>query len=147
MKNRTLHLAAYALAALLTAPTAFAQDTRAYREGNVVEISSIKVKPGQFENYMKYLAGPYRDLMEANKKAGLVVSYAVYGNRARNAQDPDLYLTTTYANWAALDRVEEAIAVAARVAGSQSARDRAFADRGTMREVLGSNVVQELVLR
>ena len=145
MKNRALHLAAYALVAIATA--AGAQEPRPYKEGPVVEISTIKIKPGQFENYMKYLAGPYKDLMEANKKAGLVVSYAVYANRARNPQDADLYLTTTYANWAALDRVEEAIAVAARVAGSQVTRDRAFADRGTMREVLGSNVVQELVLR
>ena len=145
MKNRALHFAAYALIGVATA--AGAQDSRPYKEGNVVELSTIKIKPGQFENYMKYLAGPYKDLMEANKKAGLVVSYAIYANRARNPQDADLYLTTTYANWAALDRVEEGMAVAARVAGSQVARDRAFADRGTMREVLGSNVVQELVLK
>ena len=145
MKNRTLHFAAYALIAVATAVSA--QEPRVYKEGPLVEISSIKVKPGQFDNYMKYLAGPYRDLMEANKKAGLVVSFAVYANRARNPQDADLFLVTTYANWAALDRVEDGIAVAQKVMGSASTQAKAFADRGTMREVLGSNIVQELVLK
>lgn len=146
MNNRTLFVAACFAFGLATAP-ALAQDTRAYKEGNVVEISSIKVKPGKFNDYMSYLAGPYKKLMDENKKAGLIVSWGVYGNRARNAQDPDLYLTTTYPNWAALDKVEEAMAVSARVMGSMSAQDKAFADRGTMREVIGSNVIQELVLK
>lgn len=144
MKKRTLLLA---IALLGLAPAAFAQEPRPYKEGNLVEISYIKIKPGKFDDYMRYLAGPYRDLMEANKKAGLVTSYAVYANRARNPQDPDLYLTITYPNWAALDRVEEGIAIAARVAGTAATRDRAYADRGTMREVLGSNIVQELALK
>ena len=146
MNKRTLLVAAACLGMAAALPVA-AQDARAYKEGPVVEISTIKVKPGKFNDYMAYLAGPYRSLMEENKKSGLIVSYAVYLNRARNPQDADLYLTTTYANWAAFDKVEEGMAVAARVAGSMTARDRAYADRGTMREVLGSNVVQELILR
>jgi hypothetical protein len=145
MNKRTLLLAAF-LCAGLAAPLS-AQETRAYKEGNVVEISSIKVKPGKFNEYMSYLAGPYRKLMEENKKAGLITSWAIYGNRARNPQDPDLYLTITYPNWAALDRVEEAMAVSAKVTGSLATQDKGFADRSTMREVLGSNVLQELVLR
>lgn len=144
MKKSTL---LFVIALLGLATTALAQEPRAYKEGPVVDISYIKVKPGKFEDYMRYLAGPYRDQLEANKKAGLVTSYAIYGNRARNPQDPDLYLTVTYPNWGALDRVEEALAVAARVAGSMATRDRAYADRGTMREVLGGNVVQELILK
>ena len=147
MNKRTLLVAACLLLGLGTAPAANAQDTRAYKEGNVVDISYIKVKPGKFNDYMAYLAGPYKKLMEENKKAGLVVSWAIYGNRARNAQDPDLYLTITYPNWAALDRVEESLAISARIAGSMSQQDKAFADRGTMREVLGGNVIQEYILK
>jgi len=146
MNNRTLFVAACLCATLAAAPLA-AQEARAYKEGNVVEISSIKVKPGKFNEYMAYLAGPYRKLMEENKKAGLIVTWAIYGNRARNPQDPDLYLTITYPNWAAFDRVEEAMAVSARVTGSMATQDKGYADRSTMREVMGSNVLQELVLR
>jgi hypothetical protein len=146
MNQRTLFVAACFCATVAALPLA-AQDTRVYKEGNVVEISSIKVKPGKFNDYMAYLAGPYRKLMEENKKAGLITSWAIYGNRARNQQDADLYLTIVYPNWAALDRVEEAMAVSAKVTGSMATQDKGFADRSTMREVLGSNVLQELVLR
>jgi len=146
MNKRTLLVAA-CLSLGLAAGSAIAQDTRAYKEGNVVNLSYIKVKPGKFNDYMAYLAGPYKKLMEENKKAGLIVSWAVYSAQARNPQDPDLYLTTTYANWAALDRVEESLALSARVAGSMTQQDKAFADRGSMREVLGGNVVQELILK
>ncbi|HET6263458.1 MAG TPA: hypothetical protein VFD95_01285, partial [Usitatibacter sp.] len=117
MNKRTLLVAACLLFGLGTTPATIAQDTRAYKEGNVVDISYIKVKPGKFNEYMAYLAGPYKKVMEENKKAGLIVSWAIYGNRARNPQDPDLYLTITYPNWAALDRVEEAMAISARVSG------------------------------
>jgi len=88
-----------------------------------------------------------KKVMEENKKAGLIVSWAIYGNRARNPQDPDLYLTVTYPNWAALDRVEEAMAISARVSGSLSQQDKAFADRSTMRESIGGNVLQEYILK
>ena len=145
MNKRTLLVAA-CLCLGLAAPVA-AQDTRAYREGDIVEISSIKVKAGRFNDYMTYLGGTYRKLMEENKKAGLIKSWAIYANRARNQQDADLYLTITYPNWAAFDKVEESLAISARVAGSMSSQDKAFADRGAMRDVLGSNVVQELILR
>jgi hypothetical protein len=147
MNKRTLLVAACLLFGLGTTPATIAQDTRAYKEGNVVDISYIKVKPGKFNEYMAYLAGPYKKVMEENKKAGLIVSWAIYGNRARNPQDPDLYLTITYPNWAALDRVEEAMAISARVSGSLSQQDKAFADRSTMREAIGGNVIQEYILK
>src|SRR4030095_14260987 len=86
---------------------AFAQDSKSYKEGQVTEISYIKVKPGKFNDYMRGLAESYKQLMEANKSAGLIVSYAVYAAQARSPHDPDLILTTTYANMAALDRIEE----------------------------------------
>lgn len=126
---------------------ASAQDSKPYKEGQVTEVSYIKVKPGKFNDYMKWLATSYKALMEANKKAGLIVSYAVYSAQPRSPHDPDLILTVTYANMAALDRIEEGEAVAAKLLGSMDAQDKAFADRGVMREVLGSELVRELVLK
>ena len=34
-------------------------------------------KPGRFDDYMKYLDTTYKTLMEANKKEGLIIGYAV----------------------------------------------------------------------
>ena len=128
-------------------PAAFAQDSKPYKEGQVTEVSYIKVKPGQFNEYMKWLGSTYKQLMEANKKAGLIVAYAVYSAQARSPHDPDLILTVTYANMAALDKIDEGEAVAAKVLGSMDAQSKGFADRGTMREVLGSELIRELVLK
>ena len=100
-----------------------------------------------FENYMKFLDGPYKALMEAQKKAGLVVDYRVYLAEPRTPNEPDLFLSVIYINMAALDRIEEAIAVAEMVAGSQDKQEKEAADRGSIREILGSQLVRELVLK
>lgn len=130
----------------MTGPT-LAQEARAYKEGGVRQVSFIKIKPGQFNNYMKYLDGPYKTAMEAAKKAGLVTGYAVYQAQARTPQDADLILTINYANMAALDRTDEADAIRAKVMGSLSAQDRAAMDRESMRELIGSQLIRELVLK
>ena len=127
--------------------TLAAQEPKPYKEGPVTEVAYIKTKPGKFDDYMKWLDGPYKTLMEANKKAGLITGYAVYGTMARTPQDPDVILTTTYANMAALDKIEEGDAVAAKVMGSNDTQNKAFAERGVMREVLGSQLMRELVLK
>lgn len=125
----------------------FAQDAKPYREGAVREVSFIKIKPGQFNNYMKYLDGPYKATMEASKKAGLITDYSVYQARARTPQDANLILTVTYPNMAALDRTDEADAIRAKVMGSLAAQDKAAMDRESMRELIGSQLIRELVLK
>ena len=127
--------------------SATAQDTKAYKEGPVIALSYIKIKPGKFDDYMKFLGGNYRKLMEANIKAGLVVRYAVYSTQARTPHDPDLILSITYANYAALDKVDEGEAIAAKLIGPSAVQDKGAIDRGVMREVLGSQLIQELILK
>lgn len=140
-------LSAFALSLALAVPLSFAQEAKPYKEGPVSVVSSIRVKPGQFDNYMKFLDTQYKALMEAYKKEGLVLRYSVYSVMPRSPQDPNLYLTVTYPNMAALDKVDEADAIMTKVAGSSDARAKANADRGAMREVLGSQMIRELVLK
>ena len=45
--------------------TAQAQSTKVYKEGPVIELSYIKIKPGRFDDYMKFLDTTYKTLMEA----------------------------------------------------------------------------------
>lgn len=136
-----------ALAALAFASPAPAQEQRPYKDGPVVIVTYVKVKPGKFDEYMRYLAGPYRKLQEEQKRAGLVSGWNIYGLRAKTATDPDLVLSVTYPNMAALDRSDDFDAVGSRVMGSFSSQDKAFADRGTMRDILGSELMREVVLR
>jgi L-rhamnose mutarotase len=126
---------------------ALAQSSKPYKEGQVTEVSYIKIKPGKFDEYVKFLDTTYKTLMEANKKAGLIVGYAVYAMQARNPHEPDLMLTVTYTNMGALDKIEESEAVAAKVVGSMEAQNKAYIDREALREVLGSQLIRELVLK
>jgi hypothetical protein len=127
--------------------SAAAQEAKSYKEGAVTQISYIRVKPGQFDAYMKFLGGDYKKLMEAYIKAGLVVRYGVYTTRARNPNDANLILTVTSPNYAALDKVDERDAISAKLLGNSDARTKAAIDREAMRQQLGSELVQEVILK
>jgi len=120
---------------------------RAYKEGPVTDISYIRTKDGHFEEYMRFLDGPYKALMEAQKKAGLITDYRVLSAEPKGPGEADLLLLVTYPNMAALDRVEEAIALAEKVSGPMEKQEQAAVNRGPIREVLGSQLVRELVLK
>ena len=124
-----------------------AAEDKAYKEGPVTQISYIKIKPGKFDAYMKFLAGDYKKLMEAYIKAGLVTRYGVFSTRAKNPNEADLILTVTSPNYAALDKVDERDAIAAKMVGSSDAQAKATIDRGAMRDIIGSELVQELILK
>src|SRR3954470_5960451 len=96
-----------AIAALCFLPILVIAEDRPYSLGPVTSVSYIRVKPGQYDNYMRYLAGPYRKQLEANVKAGLVVSWKVFDASPRNDKEPNVILTTTYPNMATLDKQKE----------------------------------------
>ncbi len=138
----------FAILLLACASSGFAQDEHAYTDGSVTAISYIKIKPGMFDAYMRYLQSTYKQIMEEQKKAGLVVEYGVYQAFARSPKEADLYLTITYKNWAAFDGLtEKTDAITRKIWGSLEKSDAAAIDREKMREVLGGEVVQELVLK
>ncbi len=137
-----------AAAALCILPAiAVAQETRPYTDGPVVNVTYVRVKPGHFDDYMRHLGGMYRKQMDAFQKAGLVTSYKVYSVAPRSPAEPDVILTVTYPNMAALDKSQEFDKIGAQVAGSFSAQDKAFAERGSMRDILGSALMREVVLK
>lgn len=145
MKTLTTVLISLAFSGM--AATALADEGKVYSEGPVVEVSYIRTKPGKFEDYMQFLATTYRTLMEANKKAGLIQDYGIYQATPRSPQDPDLLLTTTYPNMAALDRSEESEALSVKTIGSMASQTQAAVDREALREVLGSELVRKLNLK
>lgn len=146
MKTRALGALAglFAFVALTGAQAA----DRPWTEGPVSEISSIRTEPGKFDDYMAWLAGPYKQMMEAMKAAGLIVDYAVYATSPRSPSDPDLYLVTVYKNMAALDDLAaKSDPIAEKLQGSLAEQNKAYIDRGKMRTVLGSQLIREAVLK
>jgi hypothetical protein len=149
MKIRTRALGALAGLLSLFALTGIAGAVdRPYTEGNVVEVSSIRTENGQFENYMAWLAGPYKQFMDAQKAAGLIVGYNVYATSPRGTDEPDLYLVTVYKNMAALDDLTaKSDAMAEKIFGAMPKASADTVERGKLRTVIGSELMRELKLK
>ena len=123
-------------------------DERSFTEGSVVVVSNIRTEPGQFDNYLKYLAGTYKSLMEEYKKAGIILDYGVYSTSPTNPSEPDLILTVAYKNLAAMDNLDaKQDPIGKKIWGSLQASSQASAERGKMRAQLGSRMLRQLVLK
>lgn len=134
-------------AALLAASPAIAQDS-SYTPGTVWESSYIDVLPGQFENYMDYLATTWKKVQELGKREGAVVSYHVLSTNNPRQGEPDLILIVEYRDYRTTAQ-QEALSdkVNAMLAQDDRKADAASAARGPMRELLGSREYQELKLK
>ena len=125
MRHRPLSL--FGVALVLAMPAAAQQASRPYTDGGVREVQYIRVKPGHFDEYMTFLAGPYKQQMEAQKKAGVITGWGAYQSDNRDENDWNIVLTTDYKNMAALDnlrdRVDPITQAGVRVVGQVRRRD------------------------
>ena len=145
---KTRMLLATALACAFSIQAQAADDGRAYKEGPVTVVTFVKIKDGQFDNYMKWLDTTYKSENDAFMKAKVITGYKIYGNQARDPHDADLILSITYANMAAMDNLNEKTdAISETFEGDLAKQNQGFADRGSMREILGSQMVRELILK
>lgn len=72
--------------------SSFAQEN--YTEGNVRTVSFYRTKPGQFDNYMKYLRANFLPTQEEAKKQGLIVGYSILLNTPTSEDDWDVAVVT-----------------------------------------------------
>jgi hypothetical protein len=146
---KTHKIALLLAAASMLAPSfAAAQEARPYAEGPVLRVSYIKTKPGMFDAYMSWVATQRKALMEGEKKAGIILDYKIFVTEPRGPQDADIILTVTYKNYAALDGLDERVEVVDKTVFESRAKANAAAiSRESMREVLGSQTIRELVLK
>jgi hypothetical protein len=132
-------------------PDARAQDRdeRQYAEGAVTDVSFIRVDYGSFEKYIDWLNSTWKPTLEATKKAGLIVDYKVYRIIATptSPDQPNILLTITYKNMAALDKGVELEDVAKKVIGSTEVQNKARIGRNDFRKVLGNELMRELILK
>jgi hypothetical protein len=125
-----------------------ADEARPYTDGPVINVSYIKIKPGMFDAYMKWVATERKTLMDEYKKAGIILDWRVYGAQAKGPNEPDLILTVTYKNMAAFDGLEDRQdVILKKVAGSLDKATAASIKREEMREVLGGELLRELIVK
>ena len=126
-----------------------AQDhKRNWDNGNVVAVTEVHTKDGMFNAYINDLNNVWRKYIEEQMKDGSVVGYGMFSNVAAREGEPDLYLTVTYANWAAFDLGEEYFnKIQDKIQGSADVARSASIKRGDLR-TLGSNYnLQEIKFR
>jgi hypothetical protein len=148
MKSRYVATVAVAALSIGAISPVFADDSKSYTEGPVSEVTSVRTKPGMFDAYMKWMDTTGKQLREDEKKAGLIVDYAVFATRPRTPGDPDIYLVITYKNLAALDGLEDRIEpIMRKIWSTRDAANKANVDRESMREILGSQIIRQLNLK
>jgi hypothetical protein len=112
-----------------------------YYEGTVWVLEYSRLKEGAAERAVDALAEDWRARLELARGEGLIVSFKVFLGTAADRHDWDLMTAIELRNMAAIDGLQTRLG-ALQVAGSRSA-----ADLTTMREVLGTKIVREALLR
>ena len=147
MKTRALGALAGLFAFIAVTGVSVAAD-QPYQDGPVTMVSSIRTLPGMHDTYLRYLATTYWTNMEAAKKEGIVLDYRVYETTPRSPDEPNVYLTVTYKNMAALDGLDERMEpIMQRSFGDQAARNAAAVDREKMRRQVGQEMIREVVFK
>jgi hypothetical protein len=144
---KSLLAGAAMMIAVTTVTPAMAQEV-SYKPGSVWEASRIDVLPGQFQNYMDYLATTWKKNQEIAKAEGIVLDYHVLAvNNARQGE-PDLVLIIEYKDYQTTAQ-QEAFSkkVNAMMAMDERKQATANGERGKMRELMGSTEYQELILK
>lgn len=137
-----------ALAVVLAVPATAQQSSRPYAEGPVTNVQFIRVRPGHFDDYMAFLAGAYKQSMDAQKKAGIITDWAVYNSDSRDESDWNIALATTYKNMAALDDLPDRLdAINKQVYGSIQKASEGMVKRGEMREIVGERLLRQLIIK
>jgi hypothetical protein len=145
MKMITL---AIALALAASGAGVSAQEQRIYDLGPVVDVSHVKVEPGQLNAYMSNLNNVWRRGMEDRKRRGEVLDYRVYQNMAPGVDEADLFLVVTYKNAAVMDTsLDEIDRRTVAMQGSIGAANQATIARGQLRTILGNDLLRELRFR
>jgi hypothetical protein len=138
----------FALILLSAVPAVAQQPARPYTEGPVTDVQFIRVKFGHLDEYMSFLAGPYKQSMEEQRKAGVITGWAVYASDRRDEEDWNIALTTVYKNMAAMDNLRDRVdPIQNRVYGSLEKTNEAAVKRSEMRDIVGNRLLRQLIIR
>lgn len=77
---------------------------RVWDNGSVWQITEFRVKPGQYNAFMKFVHDVSMPRIAYRRQAGDVLSYHVLQVNSPRENDPDLLVLTEYKNMGVLDR-------------------------------------------
>jgi hypothetical protein len=132
---------------LLLAPALFAQEH--YTEGPVWRIQLIRVKPTHMDDYLTSLRQSTKPLIEEQKRQGLIVDYKVFLKETRNSpEDWDICVAIQYKNHAAMDGLTtKGEAIRDKILGGKAQGQQLTEKRAEIREIISSELLQEIFLK
>ena len=132
---------------LLLAPAVIAQEH--YTEGPVWRVQLIRVKPTKMDAYLTSLRQSTKPLIEEQKKQGLITDYKVFLKQTKNnPEDWDIAVAIQYKNWAALDGLTaKGESVRDKIMGGKQQAQEVADKRVEIREIISSELLQEIVLK
>ena len=132
---------------LLLAPALFAQEH--YTEGPIWRIQLIRVKPTQMDAYLTSLRQSTKPLIEEQKKQGMIVDYKVFLKETKNSpEDWDICVAIQYKNHAAMDGLAaKGEAIRDKILGGKAQGQQLGEKRAEIREIISSELLQEIYLK
>ena len=135
-----------ALSLAAAAPAAAQTAQRTYENGPVWSVGYVETKPGMFDDYMAYLAGPWKAIQEAGKKRGDILAYHVLAVDSPRDHESDVILLIEYKNMGVFDRALAELDQDTTAAfGSTVAGNKAAVKREDIRVLHGGVNARELV--
>ena len=139
----------YGLAILLLClvPSLFAQEH--YTEGPIWRVQLIRVKPTQMDAYLTSLRQSTKPLIEEEKRQGVIVDYKVFLKETKNnPEDWDICVAIEYKNHAAMDGLAaKGEAARDKILGGKQAAQQLGEKRAEIREIISSELLQEIFLK
>ena len=125
-----------------------------WTEGPVRQVGLYRTKPGQFDEYMKYLRANFLPLSEEAKKQGLIVDFKVMVKTPHDSNDWDVAIVTLHKSYGAAldfnqgdDDKRKAIQSKHYKTPDENKQREMAAKRLDMRTFIGTNFVREVNLR
>lgn len=120
-----------------------------YNEGAVERVTLLHVLPGHNAAVMADLKKNVVPLWEAEKSAGLIVSYQIFLNTTRSgSEDWDLGFSIVYKNMAALDGLPDKVYdIRMKQYGNQTAEQKVIDKRAEDAHVVSSMILRNITLR
>jgi hypothetical protein len=132
---------------LLLVPALSAQEH--YTEGPVWRVQLIRVKPTQMDAYLTSLRQSTKPLIEEQKKQGTIVDYKIFLKETKSSpEDWDIAVAIEYKNHAAMDGLAaKGEAVRDKILGGKQPAQQLADKRAEIREIISSELLQEIFLK
>ena len=146
MKKIVLNLITLLAITGLFSNAAIAQDnSRGWENGAIVAVTEVRTKPGMFNAYINDLNNVWRKFNELQMEDGDILAFSMFSNTSSRDDEPNLYLTVTYKNWATFDRgIEYFEELGTKLMGSTDNMRSAGIDREALRTIGSTYILQEI---